>query len=333
MSRKLLRAVSLALVFALGVVAVPLALAATGPKSSGAPSAKTSSAKAKRAKAKRKVQTFRTVQSGAPRLLPNIRRACGSSRSSTKLRSRTRKQVRAATIRYTYRYCSGRRVIREITTRTITRTKTEVKTQVIAIPGPVTTTPGPVQVVTTPAPPAQVVTTPAPPAQTTTVTTTAPAPPPPAPRGFKLTLLHNNDGESKYATGDSVANYGGVARFKTVVDRLRAEADAVPAVTDQDKGTLVVSSGDNFLAGSGFTASLRRNQATGAPYYDSLALTAIGYDAATLGNHEYDFGPDVLSTFIEGTDGTFPFLAANVDTSGEPALQALRARAGSPTLR
>ena len=45
-----------------------------------------------------------------------------------------------------------------------------------------------------------------------------------AERAFRLTLLHNNDGESKYVVGDSIANYGGITRFKTVLDRLRAEA-------------------------------------------------------------------------------------------------------------
>ena len=46
----------------------------------------------------------------------------------------------------------------------------------------------------------------------------------PEPREFRLTLLHNNDGESKYVVGDSIANYGGITRFKTILDRLRAEA-------------------------------------------------------------------------------------------------------------
>ena len=36
---------------------------------------------------------------------------------------------------------------------------------------------------------------------------------------FRLTLLHNNDGESKYVVGDSIANYGGITRFKTVLER------------------------------------------------------------------------------------------------------------------
>jgi 5'-nucleotidase len=63
---------------------------------------------------------------------------------------------------------------------------------------------------------------------------------------FQLTLLHNNDGESKLATGDSTPGYGGAARFATVVERLRAEAEASKLAAR--RGTLLVSSGDNFLA-------------------------------------------------------------------------------------
>lgn len=234
-----------------------------------------------------------------------IRRKCGSSRSSTRIKSKVTKKVSSTTTRTTTTYCSGRKRI--TTVRVITKTKTVTTTTPAPEPAP-----GPVTTVTT------------------TTTTPAPTTPtPPAASTLRLTLLHNNDGESKYATGDSIPNYGGVARFKTVVDRLRAQAaaytsDAVTAGTET-KETLTISSGDNFLAGSGFTAGLRRNQQTGAPLYDSLALNRIGYDAATLGNHEYDFGPNTLATFIEGTDGTFPFLAANVDTAGEPALARLRA--------
>src|SRR6478735_5186059 len=41
-------------------------------------------------------------------------------------------------------------------------------------------------------------------------TPVTPAAPAPAPKNFRLTLLHNNDGESKYVVGDSIANYGGI---------------------------------------------------------------------------------------------------------------------------
>lgn len=139
---------------------------------------------------------------------------------------------------------------------------------------------------------------------------------------LRLTLLHNNDAESKLLTGDSVANYGGVGRFKTVLDGLRAQADAYSdsqiSSGTKRKGTVLVSSGDNFLAGLNLSASFTK----GVPWYDSIAFNALGYDAATIGNHEFDFGPNRLADFIEGTTDV-PFLSANLDVSREARLDAL----------
>src|SRR5690606_24652856 len=54
------------------------------------------------------------------------------------------------------------------------------------------------------------------------------------------------------------------------------------------------------------------------------ALNRIGYDAFAIGNHEFDFGPDVLADFIESFGRKPPpFLSANLDVSDEPRLQAL----------
>ena len=149
------------------------------------------------------------------------------------------------------------------------------------------------------------------------------SPPAATPPGYRLTLLHNNDGESKLLTGDSVTNYGGAARFATVLARLRQQAEAYG---DEDtasgrvrKGTMLVSSGDNFLAGLNLNASF----AKGVPWYDSLAFARLGYDAATLGNHEFDFGPDRLADFIQGDASSTPFLSANLDFQDEPRLKAL----------
>jgi 5'-nucleotidase len=152
----------------------------------------------------------------------------------------------------------------------------------------------------------------------------APQPAPAAPKGFRLTLLHNNDGESKYVVGDSIAGYGGITRFKTVLDRVRAEAAAEPVAPNVDKGTLTISSGDNFLAGLNLRASFQRFDAGNGPFHDSDAVAALGYDAVTIGNHEYDFGPARLAQFVAFERSGVPFLTANTDFSGEPLLQALR---------
>jgi 5'-nucleotidase / UDP-sugar diphosphatase len=140
---------------------------------------------------------------------------------------------------------------------------------------------------------------------------------------FRLTLLHNNDGESKLATGSSVPGYGGAARFATVVERLRDEAEGR---TDRDRGkrgddddddddrgrrsraTLLVSSGDNFLAGLAILAGFE----SGPPWPDATVANLLGYDAMTIGNHEFDFGQARLAEYIQGVDRDIPFITANL---------------------
>ena len=134
---------------------------------------------------------------------------------------------------------------------------------------------------------------------------------------FRLTLLHNNDGESKLATGSSVAGYGGAARFETVVERLRTEAAVAPVGREnRDKpkatGTLLVSSGDNFLAGLALLLGFQE----GPPWPDAVVANALGYDAMTIGNHEFDFGQARLAEFIEGVDDDIPFISANLGFEG-----------------
>ncbi|MGH2699359.1 MAG: bifunctional metallophosphatase/5'-nucleotidase [Actinomycetota bacterium] len=139
---------------------------------------------------------------------------------------------------------------------------------------------------------------------------------------YWLTVLHNNDGESRLIdAGGDLTDFGGVARFATKVKELRKDANRLKR--SGKKASVLISSGDNFLAGPEFNASLVNNAATGAPFYDSVALSRIGYDAMTIGNHEFDFGPDVLAEFIEGFGGDTPFISSNLDFSGEPRLAAL----------
>ena len=125
-----------------------------------------------------------------------------------------------------------------------------------------------------------------------------------------LNILHNNDGESDLLADD---DFGGVARFASVVDQVRTEVgDSHPL--------LLVTSGDNFLAGPEWTASMEK----GVPFYDAIAMDLIGYDAMCIGNHDFDFGPDTLADFIESfTTSQVPFLSANLDFTAEARLQAL----------
>ena len=131
---------------------------------------------------------------------------------------------------------------------------------------------------------------------------------------YSITVLHNNDGESQVINaGAGLEDFGGVARFRTLVDSTRNFYQGL------GHGVLTISSGDNFLAGPEFSASLQSGI-----FYDALAISEINYDAVILGNHEFDFGPDVLSQFVDASQTTnaTTFLSANLDFSGEATLQA-----------
>lgn len=128
---------------------------------------------------------------------------------------------------------------------------------------------------------------------------------------YSITVLHNNDGESALFGSDGI---GGVAEFKTQLDATRNFYES------QSHGVLAIYAGDTFLAGPEFQASLDNNT-----YYDALAISRIGYDASIIGNHEFDFGPDVLAGFIQDaqTTNSTIYLSANLDFSGNAALNSL----------
>lgn len=128
---------------------------------------------------------------------------------------------------------------------------------------------------------------------------------------FNLTLFHHSDAESAIVNAPAQPEYGGVARFKSKLDQLRAAAGA---------NVLTVSNGDMFLAGPQLDATLSNPS---APFYDALAQDLIGYNAFGLGNHEFDFGPSVTRRYIDQFGGSPTFLSANLDFSGEPQLSPL----------
>lgn len=137
---------------------------------------------------------------------------------------------------------------------------------------------------------------------------------------FVLTLIHNNDGESKLIEAGStptLLEFGGVSRFKTKLDQLKNAAQA------SGSAVLTLSSGDNFLAGAVFNANLQLP--ADQPFYDAVAMETFGYDAICIGNHDLDFGPDVLARFISGfRSPNNVFLSANLDFSNEPELLRLQ---------
>lgn len=129
--------------------------------------------------------------------------------------------------------------------------------------------------------------------------------------GFTLTLLHNNDGESQIVNlGSGLEDFGGVARFKALVDRERNMEES------KGNGVLMLSSGDNFLAGPEYTVGVNDSV-----FYDAIAVDAIGYDALSFGNHDFDFGPQVTFDFVKQIESIF--LSANLDVTENDSLSML----------
>ncbi|WP_421656955.1 PEP-CTERM sorting domain-containing protein [Leptothermofonsia sp. ETS-13] len=131
-------------------------------------------------------------------------------------------------------------------------------------------------------------------------------------KAFTLNLIHFSDGESSLLTRTAPATpttpafqYSGVGLFADLIDRQRNASN-----TDFD---LLVTAGDNFLAGPQFEASLQLP--VGQPFYDARALELFNIDVGGIGNHEFDFGPDVLARFIDPDGngvGFRPFVSSNL---------------------
>ena len=131
---------------------------------------------------------------------------------------------------------------------------------------------------------------------------------------FELTILHTNDYHDRHepisaydgpcgAEDDAAgACFGGTARLTSAIRDARARAGDTP--------TLLVDGGDQFLG------TLFYTQYKGAVAAEMM--NRLGYDAMTVGNHEFDDGPEVLAEFVEAVD--FPILMSNADVSDEPLL-------------
>ncbi|WP_394842181.1 bifunctional metallophosphatase/5'-nucleotidase [Pendulispora brunnea] len=143
--------------------------------------------------------------------------------------------------------------------------------------------------------------------------------PAPAHEPWTLTILHTNDVHSRIdlvKDGDG-PDVGGVIRRKAVVDRVRRERGA--------DGVLLVDAGD-FSTGTVWYPVWGGAESV-------FAMNALGYDAITLGNHEFDSGVDHLSHVLRGgtwsvlgTERTTQKLAAqvvvsNLDVSGSSSMR------------
>ncbi|MDE3246381.1 MAG: metallophosphatase [Acidobacteriota bacterium] len=120
----------------------------------------------------------------------------------------------------------------------------------------------------------------------------------------RITLLHTNDTHSHiepFGPGNgSASGKGGMARRATMVRQARA---SIPNL-------LLLDAGDTFQGTPYF------NQYKGKLDYE--LMSKVGYDASTLGNHDFDNGVDMLLEAMEFAK--FPFLNCNFDCQGAPAL-------------
>ncbi len=128
-----------------------------------------------------------------------------------------------------------------------------------------------------------------------------------------LTILHTNDFHSrvepvsKYDSGCSAEDnaegkcFGGYARLVTAVAEARK----------RNPDAILVDGGDQFQGSLFYT------------YYKGKAaaemMNTLKYDGMTVGNHEFDDGPEVLRGFMDSLN--FPILMSNADVSKEPSLQ------------
>ena len=115
----------------------------------------------------------------------------------------------------------------------------------------------------------------------------------------KVTILHTNDTHSNIeplpANHSKFPNMGGISKRFEVIKAIRQEQEHV----------LLLDAGDIFQ---------------GTPYFNKYKgtlemklMSELGYDAATMGNHDFDAGLEGF--FMASEHAKFPFLCANYDFS------------------
>ncbi|SEK26466.1 bifunctional metallophosphatase/5'-nucleotidase [Nonomuraea pusilla] len=129
--------------------------------------------------------------------------------------------------------------------------------------------------------------------------------------------LHSNvlnwDYFKDAAYADKAGNKVGLAQVSSLVDKIRAERGA--------DHTLLFDSGDTIQGTplAYYYAKVEPITTTGDTHPMAKAMNAIGYDAVTLGNHEFNYGLPLLATWVRQMKA--PVLGANAvyERSGLPA--------------
>ncbi|KAG9293103.1 hypothetical protein G9A89_016465 [Geosiphon pyriformis] len=128
-----------------------------------------------------------------------------------------------------------------------------------------------------------------------------------------MTIIHTNDVHSRVDQINEAATdctpeqfaksqcYGGTARHKTVIDRLRRRGKFF---------SLLMDGGDEFQ-GTMFYTYYKGN-------VTSQVMNLLGYNITAIGNHEFDNGPDVLAEHFKRLNAYI--VCANIDASKNPNL-------------
>ena len=118
----------------------------------------------------------------------------------------------------------------------------------------------------------------------------------------KLTILHTNDVHSRLEPfpmdGSRNQGMGGVAARAALIESIRKDTEHV----------LLLDAGDIFQGTPYF------NMYKGEP--EMKAMTMMGYDAATMGNHDFDGGIENFATQLQ--HAKFPILICNYDFTNTP---------------
>lgn len=123
-----------------------------------------------------------------------------------------------------------------------------------------------------------------------------------AAKGRQLLILHTNDTHScvlplnPNLADTMLASRGGFLRRAAMIDQMRKE----------DKDLLLLDSGD-FSQGSPYYTMFKGD-------VETELMNIMGYDAATIGNHEFDFGLENMARIFR--KAKFPIVCANYDFTG-----------------
>lgn len=130
-----------------------------------------------------------------------------------------------------------------------------------------------------------------------------------------ITILHNNDSHGNLAKG----TYVGYTQLATLIKQERLH---------NPSRTLLLDAGDQVQGDAMmyyFKSAPSGVAADGTPLPAALMLhpmmavmNALGYDAMTLGNHEFNFGSDVFKGIVD--QANFAILGANVSDDGRYGL-------------